>query len=58
MKDRFQDMGYYCVEDLVGEDPEIIRQKDCYFQNKYGGRRALSVFQIAVAFAEGMNKSA
>lgn len=51
-KKYLENIGIYYVEDLVGQDPEIIYQKDCIYQGYQIDRCQLYVYRLAVYFAE------
>ncbi|MDR1101241.1 MAG: helix-hairpin-helix domain-containing protein [Clostridiales bacterium] len=52
MEQHLKHIGYNCVEDLVGQNPEVIYEKDCIFQGCKVDRCCLYVYRLAVAFAE------
>ena len=44
-------LGYTCVEDLRGQDPEEIYTRDCILQNEKIDRCQLYVYRLAVYYA-------
>ena len=52
MKQYLMNIGYNCVEDLKGQNPEEIYEKHCLFEGYKVDRCCLYVYRLAVAFAE------
>jgi hypothetical protein len=52
MKQHLENIGYYCVEDLIGADPEDIYEKDRAFQKCRINKRVLYIYRLAIAYAE------
>ena len=48
-------LGYRSVEELKGEDPEVMYEKLCEFQGQHIDRCMLYTFRCAVYFAETKN---
>lgn len=53
MADHLRAVGIECVEDLVGQDPQDIYERDCIAQKQPVDRCALYVYRLAVAYAQG-----
>ena len=53
MKQHLENAGYFFVEDLIGQSPDEIYEKDCIFQGCRVDRCALYAYRLAVAYAEG-----
>ena len=53
LKQRLENLGYRYVEDLEGENPQDIYEKDCETQGRCVNRCALYAYRLAVAYAEG-----
>ena len=45
-------LGYYKVEDLVGEDPDAMYERQCQIEKCQVDRCVLYVYRCAVAFAK------
>lgn len=54
-KQDLLNLGYTCMEDLCGENPEEIYARDCILQNTHIDRCQLYVYRLAVYFAETEN---
>ncbi len=45
-------LGYTCIEDLKGQNPETMYQKDCAYKGFQEDKCQLYVYRLAVYFAE------
>lgn len=52
MKKHLQNIGINCVEDLIGQDPQALYQKDCLFKGFNEDRCVLYIYRLAVYYAE------
>ena len=49
-------LGIYCVEDLVGKSPEDLYEKDAAGRGQYADRCLLYQFRLAVYFANNQGE--
>jgi hypothetical protein len=52
MSGHLKGLGYGCVEDLKGEDPEEMYRRECVEKGEELDRCVLYVYRLAVYFAE------
>lgn len=52
MEKDFTRLGYKCVEDLKGENPDEMYNRMCAMEGKHVDRCVLYVYRLAVYFAE------
>lgn len=52
MERHLQNIGIYCIADLVGKDPEELYELDCLKKSFREDRCVLYVYRCAVYFAE------
>ncbi len=51
-KQALQNIGITCVEDLKGENPEELYDKDCFVKGFQEDKCQLYLFRMAVYYAE------